>query len=192
MAQKEIKLSNVRLAFPYLFEPTAFEDDQEKKYEATFIIQKGSATHTQLSQAIKEVRDQTWPNGAPSNLQHCIRDGAERDGKDGFGPDVIFIKARSKKRPGVYDADRTPLTERDDRPYSGCYVNVIVELWGQNTPRYKRVNASLKGVQFYRDGEAFGGGRAASADDFEDVSDPASPPPRGGVRESTADDPLFA
>lgn len=37
----------------------------------------------------------------------------------------------------------------------------------------KRINASLGGVQFYRDGDAFAGGGVASEDDFDDVSEGA-------------------
>ncbi|EAA6845047.1 DUF2815 domain-containing protein, partial [Salmonella enterica subsp. enterica] len=37
----------------------------------------------------------------------------------------------------------------------------------------KRVNASLSGVQFLRDGDAFTGGQPASADEFDDISEGA-------------------
>ncbi|EOA7521129.1 ssDNA-binding protein, partial [Escherichia coli] len=37
----------------------------------------------------------------------------------------------------------------------------------------KRINASLGGVQFLRDGDAFAGGGVASADDFDDISEGA-------------------
>jgi hypothetical protein len=36
------------------------------------------------------------------------------------------------------------------------------------------VNASLRGVQFLRDGDAFAGGGAASDDEFDDVSEGAT------------------
>jgi hypothetical protein len=49
-------------------------------------------------------------------------------------------------------------------------VVAIVELWAQDNSWGKRINATLKGVQFYQDGEAFAGGVSASADDFEDLS----------------------
>ena len=182
----ELKLNNVRLAYPNLFVPTSFEDDQEKKYQATLIIKKGSPQHAALTAAVKKVRDETFPSGAPAVFKHCIRDGEEKAAKDGFGGDVVFISPKNKKRPTVVDRDRTPLTESDDRPYGGCMVNAIVEVWGQNAPKYKRVNVSLLAIQFYADGDAFGGSRTARADDFDDVSGEAAPV------SATADDPLFA
>ena len=69
----------------------------------------------------------------------------------------------------LVEFDRSPLTETDGRPYSGCYVVAIVELWAQDNSWGKRVNATLKGVQFFADGEAFSGGTPASAGDFDDL-----------------------
>jgi hypothetical protein len=50
----------------------------------------------------------------------------------------------------------------------------VVEIWAQDNNYGKRINASLKGVQFVRDGDAFAGGGAASPDEFEDLSADAS------------------
>jgi Protein of unknown function (DUF2815) len=182
----ELKLNNVRLAYPNLFVPTSFEDDQEKKYQATLIIKKGSPQHAALTAAVKKAITDTWPDGKPPTLKHCIRDGSEKADKDGFGEDIVFISPKNKKRPTVVDRDRTPLTESDDRPYGGCMVNAIVDVWPQNTPKYKRVNVSLLAIQFYADGDAFGGGRVAKADEFDDISGESAPV------NATADDPLFA
>ncbi|MDQ9777799.1 DUF2815 family protein, partial [Acinetobacter baumannii] len=55
------------------------------------------------------------------------------------------------------------------------------ELWCQDNNYGKRINASLRGVQFLKDGEAFAGGGIASEDDFEDLS-----------AADEAEDPLFA
>ena len=83
----------------------------------------------------------------------------------------MFISARSKSRPTVVDRDKTPLTEQDGRPYGGCFVNAIVELWAQDNQFGKRINATLAGVQFLKDGDAFGGSRPADPDEFEAVDD---------------------
>jgi hypothetical protein len=71
----------------------------------------------------------------------------------------------------VVDRDRTPLTASDGKPYAGCFVNAVVELWAQDNQYGKRINASLGGVQFAADGDAFGGGGVRTeADDFDDLS----------------------
>ncbi|MWN55950.1 ssDNA-binding protein, partial [Escherichia coli] len=56
---------------------------------------------------------------------------------------------------------------------AGCYVNAVIDIWAQDNNFGKRINASLGGVQFLRDGDAFAGGGVASADDFDDISEGA-------------------
>ena len=70
----------------------------------------------------------------------------------------------------MIDVNKSPLTEQHGKPYSGCYVNAFVEFWTQDNNYGKRVNATLLGVQFYRDGESFSGGGVADTDDFDDLT----------------------
>ena len=77
----------------------------------------------------------------------------------------------------VHDFGIDGLTEADGLVYSGCYVNARVELWVQDNANGKRINAKLLGIQFVRDGDAFGAGSApAKPTDFSDLGDgdPAS------------------
>jgi len=86
----------------------------------------------------------------------------------------LYVSARNTVRPLVVDVDgKTVLEAQDGKPYSGCYVNAVLEVYCQDNSFGKRINAVLGGVQFYRDGEAFAGGRAASTDDFDDVAEGA-------------------
>lgn len=84
----------------------------------------------------------------------------------------------------------------DGAPYSGCYVNVKVEFWGQDADSERsipnRINATILAVQFARDGEAFGGGAAnvnvdnefdeedVGGDGFDDDDGFGSAPSKGG------------
>ena len=60
-------------------------------------------------------------------------------------------------------------------PYSGCYVNVKVEFWGQEADGERgipnRLNATILAVQFARHGEPFGGGTRTNVDDEFDEED---------------------
>ena len=89
---------------------------------------------------------------------------------DGFGEGVFFFNASNTKRPTLVDRDRAPLIEDDGKPYAGCYVNAIVKPWAQDNQYGKRINFSLEGIQFVRDGEAFGGG-GATTEDFDVIAD---------------------
>jgi len=177
-------LKNVRLSFPSLFVATSFSPDQEKKYSATLIVEKDTPEHKNLLAEIERVATEKWGPKAAGILSQlaaqskvCMRDGAEKGDMDGFGEGVVFFNATTKSRPGVYDRDQSPLTADDGRPYAGCYVNAMVEIWCQDNQFGRRVNATLRGVQFAADGEPFGGGGApAKADDFPmlEESEPAA------------------
>ncbi|WCD56201.1 hypothetical protein [Caulobacter phage BL94] len=74
--------------------------------------------------------------------------------------------------PLIIDKDRTELSRKDGRPYSGCYVIAQVEIWAQDNDSGKAMRAGIQGLQFWKDGDAFGGGgKIAKVDDFEDLSD---------------------
>jgi hypothetical protein len=172
-------IENARLSFPNLFRATAFNPDQAPKFSATFIIPKDSPFVEKIRQEIERAAKERWGQKATETLKSlkaqnkiALRDGAEKADYDGFGEDVVFINASTDKRPGVYDRDRTPLTQDDGKPYAGCYVNAIVEFWAQDNAYGKRINASLSGVQFRADGTPFGGGAApATADDFPELEE---------------------
>jgi hypothetical protein len=86
----------------------------------------------------------------------------------------LFFNASNKVRPTVVNRDRSPLTAQDGVVYSGCFVNVIIDVWAQDNEYGKRINAQLQGVQFFKDGDAFsGGGTAADAGDFDEIADGA-------------------
>lgn len=175
-------IENARLSFPNLFQATSFQPDQKKKYSATFIIDADSNAVSKIKAEMEKVAKEKWGAKATDVLKSmkaqnklCLRDGAEKADMDGFGEGTLFISASTDKRPGVYDRDKTPLTEDDDRPYAGCYVNGIVELWAQDNQYGRRINAQLRGVQFAADGERFGaGGAPATSDDFPALEDEES------------------
>lgn len=162
--QREVKLRGVRLSFPHLFEPTAFEGDKNPKYQATFLMQKGSEDHLAVAQAIKECIAEKWGK-APAGLTHCLRDGSEKD-HDGYGPDVVFVCAKKETKPSAYNSRGEPVTERDGVIYAGCWVRANITIYATDNNFGKKVSASLSGVRFLRDDAAFGGGRAAGPDDF--------------------------
>lgn len=172
----EIMLKNVRLAFPEVFKAKDFDNDGDPKFSATFIMGKDHPALKEVSKVIKQVADDKWGDEAKEVLEDlkadnriCLQDGRRKRKYDGFA-DNLFIASSNAKKPTVIDRDKTPLTAQDGRPYAGCYVNAIIDIWAMDKPKFgKRICASLSGVQFFRDGDAFGGGRVASSDDFDDL-----------------------
>ena len=177
-----MKLKNVRLSFPALFEPSLPMDGQggEPKYQATLILDPivNADDIKALNAAINEVAKVKWPSNHAGVLAACVANGKSllRDGNGkldkqglpaaGFAG-KMFLNARNAVQPTIVGPDRAPLTKSSGKPYGGCFVNVILDIWAQDNSFGKRVNASLTGVQFHRDGDAFGGGRPASVDEFD-------------------------
>lgn len=174
----KVKLNNVRLSFPALFKAEAFKPGDDPRYKATFLIPEGSALAKEVEKSAIAALEEKFPKKGVTiykqifgNNNKCnISDGnnAEYDGYAG----MIAVSAKSKTRPLVIDTDKTPLAEEDGKPYAGCYVNAIIEFFGYDNSG-KGVSATLKGVQFVRDGDAFSGSAPASEDDFDDLSNGA-------------------
>jgi hypothetical protein len=51
-------------------------------------------------------------------------------------------------------------------------VNGTVEVWAQDNKFGKGIRATLRGVQFVKDGDAFSAGTPVSEDDFDEIEAP--------------------
>ena len=166
----------VRLSYPSLFEAKAFgggTDGAKPKFSAVFLLDKKrnaadiKAMQTAIAVAIRE----GLKGKHPGTDKICLKDGSAKEDTDGYGPDVMFVSASSETRPGVVDKDLTPLVSADGKPYAGCYVYATIRLWAQDNKWGKRVNATLRNVQFVKDGEPFGEKRVAPEDEFDAIED---------------------
>ena len=161
----KIKMQAVRLSFPSLFNTAKFGGEDTGKYEATFVLDK--VEHAEVIAGIKAQIERLMKEELKSKVPSdklCLKDGDEMGRPEFEGK--YTIKASTKKRPLVINRDKSPITESDNVIYAGCYVNAIVSLWAQDNKFGKRINAQLDGVQFCRDGEAFGDG-AVSVNEFD-------------------------
>ena len=182
----QIRLENVRITFPQVFEAKAVNGEGEPAFSATFHLPKsGHPGIALVRDTIVIAAKDKWGAKAEEIVRAlkaanrlCLHDGEEKSQYPGF-KDTYFIAARNKQRPLVVDGKRAPLTEADGKIYSGCYVNAIITLWAQDNKFGKRVNASLLGVQFFADGERLAGGGVAAADDFEPIPQAEASPSSG-------------
>ncbi len=180
--QVVVKLKRVRLSYPSLFVPTSMDDNSEKAYSAHFLIPASDPQVKAVQNAMLEVSKALWGANGETVFKElwkagrvCMRKGETKQSADGNVMEGYaghyFLSARGKTRPTVVDRDRSPLQEGDGKPYAGCFVNAIIAIWPQTGQYGKRINAQLQGVQFVEDGEAFGGGRAARPDEFDELAD---------------------
>lgn len=173
----KLMIPNARLAFANIFQPKAVQAGDEPAFSCSLLLdpKTDAATIQTINAAIEHVAKEKWGAKAEAIMKAirakgdlCLRNGDEKAEYDGF-EGKMYVSARSKTRPTVLDRDKTPLTQADGRPYSGCYVNASVDIYAQDNAYGKRINASLRGLQFFKDGDAFGGGTPASADEFDDL-----------------------
>jgi len=176
-----VVLKDVRLSFPHLFEPQERENDdgtKRKNYNCALLIPKDHPQVKTMLAAFKKAATAArkkawgddpvrWPN-VPSH-QVALKDGDNPDHTD--RPEYeghYFLNASAP-------VDRPPrvLTNRKDSNnrwikaeqgekgavYAGCFVNSIIEIWGQKKDSKKnmpnRINAGVQTVQFRRDGDPF-------------------------------------
>ena len=176
----KLKLKKVRLAFPELWEAKQVNGEGDPAFSCAFLLPRDHPQIAEINAAIEYVAKEKWNAKAPEVLKQmratdktALHDGDLKPSYAGY-PDNWFINARNKVQPSVRDADTTPIHAASvGRPYAGCYVNAVVELWAQDNKFGKRINASLSGVQFHSDGDAFTGGRPATDDDFEPITEGA-------------------
>ena len=180
----QVRLTNVRIAFPSLAKPEAFGDG-EPAYQAKFIIVPKSEQAKALKAAIASVASEAWKDKAAAVLKLltedkkvCYVEAPYRNKKSGETyvgfEDAFYLSARNaKQRPTIIAKTGTivdDVAEIDRLIYSGCYVHATVDVWAQDNKWGRRVNATLTGVMFAKDGDAFGGTPVASASDFADLA----------------------
>lgn len=178
-----VKVQNVRISFPNLFEAKAINGEGDPRFSAAFVIVPGSENAKLLANAMSAVAKEKWgakSDGILTELKGkgrvaykeapLSKDGEVYDGFEG----MYSLNASNVARVPVIDRDTTPLTPADGKPYGGCFVDCSIDLWAQDNSWGKRINAKLRWVQFRSDGDAFSGGAPVSQDEFETIADGAS------------------
>lgn len=176
----KLKLTNVRAAFLKIWTAEFVNGGDKATFGSSFLIDPNDPQVKVIKDAMMTVAKEKWGAKAGAVYKEmeaggklALHNGDSKASYEGF-EGMLFISSTSKTRPLAINRDKSPLTEADGVLYSGCYVNVSLELWAQDNQWGKRINAQIGGVQFNRDGDAFsGGGSAADEDDFEELGEGA-------------------
>ena len=199
----KIRLRNVRLAFPNIWEPKPFQAGEDPRYNAVFLFaddhtdecnvytegpdnpgEKTQGAKTAVQKAIRAVAKEKWDDQYEEVLasvknnpnKFCFMSGDTKN-YDGFANN-LYIRAASPvdNPPKIVGLDGKPLRKEQGVIYAGCYTVAILDVWAQDNQWGKGIQCSLLGVQFYREGDAFSAGIRASDNDFQDLSDGADAP----------------
>jgi hypothetical protein len=188
---KKVNLNDVRLLYGQaLFEPQRGPNGEgEPKHSGTFAFKPEHPAHAAIKKAMQAAAEEKWGAKAgevflqlKAGDRLCLHDGAAKADKEGYAGH-LYVSASNKLKPLVIDGNKSPLSASSGKVYSGCYVNASIELWAQDNKFGKRINATLMGVQFLRDGARLVGGGVASADDFEAIPDAA---PEAGAAQASS------
>jgi hypothetical protein len=196
-----IHLTNVRASYLYCFQPfigkpTPQNPNPDPVFTSHFLMAPDHPDLKRVAALIEELGSKhQWKGGLTwavvkeqlkAQDKLCLHRGDVTKAGAPEYAGLFFVSANNKRRFTVVDADRTPLTEADGRPYSGAYVNAICDLYAQDNQWGRRINATVTGIQFVRHGDAFGGGAAPAApDEFGIVAQSADAP-----APATASDPM--
>lgn len=179
-----ILVENVRASFvDGIWQPSAPPGtNSEPAYNMQAILPRDHPQVAQLVQLINEAAQRQWKEHWQQVLAVAQAAGkvflksGDTKKYEGYAGN-LFISARSKKPVTVSDGmengkPRIVHNRADSRIYSGCYVNLLIDVFPY-TRGSNGVGASLKGVQFLRDGEPLGGGAPVGAEDFGEVEEAA-------------------
>lgn len=187
---KVLMLTDVRCSFLVLGDPEDYQGNKKFRWSATALVPYTSPLKAQVDAAIKATAEEKWGAKAAKFLEAiladpkgcCWVDGKRKD-YDGYEGHFALSAHRSQKdgRPVVIDRDKSPIYKPDGSiypgkegvVYSGCFVNMQVELWAQDNSNGKAMRAGLLGVQKVRDGDAFSGGTRPSDDAFGAITEGA-------------------
>lgn len=176
---------NARLSFARLNKPEAFNGQGKPRYTASFIIEPGSKAEKDLVSAMKFVAVDEWgeANGKKTyealvrTQKTCLNDGNNKpdiaeyqdmlviNGAAQVGAPPSLVYTKNGKNVAIDDDER----ENQSIIYSGCMVNVRLNIWAQDNDFGKRINAGIAGVQFAGDGDRLGGSASASINEFDTV-----------------------
>lgn len=190
----QVKLNRVRLTFPKLLpgQEEQYNGKGDPYWGASFLMERDHPDLPKLRAAIQAAAQAKWPQKFETQLKAAqakdklpVHDGDLKADKP-YGEAYkgkLYVSARNNAKsgpaPAVFDNVIDPATGQareiksasDKRaPYSGCYVNVILNLFAYQNEG-EGVAASIMGVQFAEDGERLAGGVQAQAKDFEAIPD---------------------
>ena len=178
MSQTKVQLKNVRLSFAKLFKAEAFKPGDAPKYSANFLIDPSTPQGKENLAAVKAGMDAAceakWGKGKVPRLKQDHRALKQEGEMDYDGYDgMLVVVAKDTRPPVLLDRDKSALNEQvciaENKLYSGCYVDVLVNFWAYNHPDSKGCSANLRAVRFREHGDTFSSVAPVDTDEFDDL-----------------------
>ena len=176
---------SVRISYANIFNAKAMSEKDTPRFSVALMFDKKSkeqmeslkALHAEASAVYKE----KWPSAdkgpriaLTGHDKSPIKDGDKACNSQGIPltetnaeyEGHFIIRAASTTRPVIVDRNMQEVLDTS-LVYSGCFCKVNLGAYAYDTKGNKGVTFGLNGVQFWTEGERFGGGRPAVKDMFE-------------------------
>jgi hypothetical protein len=191
----------VRVSYPTLFTPRAFQPGNDPKYGIVLMFDKSNAEHMAfmklLHQDCQAALAEKWPKeeerprvALVGETRSPIKDGDKTVNNNGIplcekNPEYagqFIVRANTASRPAIVDRNMQEILDSNEL-YGGCFCKVNLNAYTFDMSANKGVTFGLNGVQKWSDGESFGGGRPPLEDMFDaekGQNDPDNYAPAGG------------
>jgi hypothetical protein len=150
-----IKLNDVQIAFPHLFEKKSWEG-KTPQYQCLFLLDKNK--HTNEINMIKEKIDYLIKENQfnKETIRICLQDG-DNSGREEYKGHYTICAKNMDKFPIVDKDGKTPILPHNDPFYGGCYTSAYITLFPYKHKTGGRgISSNLKSIQFRKDGERLG------------------------------------
>ncbi len=159
-----------RASHPHLFKATKIKDNDKPRFSIELLADKKTTKISEYQARVKEAIIQKWGSveDAPKPLKLPYRDGDKPHGKkkeikkEHVGMWVVRASTLEEYgRPHVVGKNPKNHLTSESELYPGCYVRAFLKANAYEVGENQGVSFILDGVQFIRDGEAFGGKKPA-------------------------------
>ncbi len=161
----------VRFSYANVFAPRENGLGGKPKYSVTLLIPKAYKKQLKaIEKAIEAAKEQgiasKWGGKLPKFKNEVLRDGDEEYPDKPEYEGMMFISAKSDRKPQIVDANLQEIMDEDEF-YSGCWGRASVNFFPYNNEQ-KGISAGLGNLQKTKDDTPFGGGGRSAASDFGD------------------------
>lgn len=182
----------VRVAFLRCWTPKPFDNGGDPRFECSFLLDPSDPVHAENIKTLKakgiEVATAVYGEDL-EGLATCLTKG-DRKNYDGY-KGMMVLATHQKDRPTIVNRARVPVREGEkEAPYSGCYCIGKVSMWAIKNQYPNRVSANFKGLQFVKEGHAFGGAAPLNADEEFETLEPVKGGAGSGVQKVSGKNPF--
>ena len=169
MSSTKVITGKVRFSYAHVFEPSAINEGDDKKYSVSILIPKTDKVTLgkieKATEAAKQEGKGKWNGKIPPVLKLPLRDGDVERPDDEAYEGMMFLNASSKNKPGIVDENTDELMSKDEF-YSGCFGRASVNFYAFNVSGNKGIAVGLNNLQKLEDGDRLSGGGSSAAEDF--------------------------